>query len=185
MFSSSSGLQYGYIPSLKAKMSSVCVSASFSQVSSPSLGVYRMQIGQLTLEVSSGDITKEASDVIINSSNQDFTLKSGDYASWQRSNSFLCLSRSENHNESSLLNKACRMFNFICTSPITCLTVIFFRIFPSFQAAINFSPFQWKLMCRDLKLSAEIIHHSPHHVGFHVTFHCVVTHWGLLKSWSL
>ncbi|XP_070760235.1 protein mono-ADP-ribosyltransferase PARP14-like isoform X2 [Enoplosus armatus] len=52
-------------------------SAFFSQVSSPSLGVYRMQLGQLTLEVSSGDITREASDVIINSSNQDFTLKSG------------------------------------------------------------------------------------------------------------
>ncbi|XP_049908033.1 protein mono-ADP-ribosyltransferase PARP14 [Epinephelus moara] len=52
-------------------------SASFSQVSSPSLGVYQMKMGQLTLEVSSGDITKEACDVIINSSNQDFTLKSG------------------------------------------------------------------------------------------------------------
>lgn len=52
-------------------------SDSFSQVSSPSLGVYRMQMGHLTLEVSSGDITKETSDVIINSSNADFTLKSG------------------------------------------------------------------------------------------------------------
>ncbi|KAL7391183.1 hypothetical protein ABVT39_005598 [Epinephelus coioides] len=52
-------------------------SASFSQVSSPTLGVYQMKMGQLTLEVSSGDITKEACDVIINSSNQDFTLKSG------------------------------------------------------------------------------------------------------------
>ncbi|XP_032372441.1 protein mono-ADP-ribosyltransferase PARP14 isoform X1 [Etheostoma spectabile] len=51
--------------------------ASFSQVSSPSLGVYRMQMGQLTLEVSSGDITKEACDVIVNSSNQSFNLKSG------------------------------------------------------------------------------------------------------------
>ncbi|KAM7415528.1 hypothetical protein PAMA_017845 [Pampus argenteus] len=52
-------------------------SASFGQVWSPSLGVYRMQMGQLTLEVSSGDITKETSDVIINSSNKDFNLKSG------------------------------------------------------------------------------------------------------------
>ncbi|XP_038559138.1 protein mono-ADP-ribosyltransferase PARP14-like isoform X2 [Micropterus salmoides] len=52
-------------------------SASFSQVSSPSLGVHRMQMGQLILEVSSGDITKEASDVIINSSSPDFTLKAG------------------------------------------------------------------------------------------------------------
>lgn len=56
----------------------MCVSASFGQVSSPSLGVYQMQMDQLTLEVSSGDITKEACDVIINSSNKDFSLKSGD-----------------------------------------------------------------------------------------------------------
>lgn len=56
----------------------MCPASSFSQVSSPSLGVYRMQMGQLTFEVSSGDITKEACDVIINSSNCDFTLYSGD-----------------------------------------------------------------------------------------------------------
>ncbi|XP_036000627.1 LOW QUALITY PROTEIN: protein mono-ADP-ribosyltransferase PARP14-like [Fundulus heteroclitus] len=52
-------------------------SASFSTVSSPSLGVYQMQMGQLTLEVSSGDITKEACDVIVNSSNQNFNLQAG------------------------------------------------------------------------------------------------------------
>ncbi|XP_040897571.1 protein mono-ADP-ribosyltransferase PARP14-like isoform X2 [Toxotes jaculatrix] len=52
-------------------------SASFGPVLSPSLGVYQMQMGHLTLEVSSGDITKEATDVIVNSSNKDFTLKSG------------------------------------------------------------------------------------------------------------
>ncbi|KAM4575865.1 protein mono-ADP-ribosyltransferase PARP14-like [Odontesthes bonariensis] len=52
-------------------------SAFFSQVSSPTLGVYRMQMGQLTLEVSSGDITKEACDVIVNSSNQNFNLQAG------------------------------------------------------------------------------------------------------------
>lgn len=52
--------------------------ASVGAVSSPSLGVYQMQIGPITLEVSSGDITKEASDVIVNSSNPDFTLKAGD-----------------------------------------------------------------------------------------------------------
>ncbi|XP_068559360.1 protein mono-ADP-ribosyltransferase PARP14-like [Cebidichthys violaceus] len=51
--------------------------ASFSQVSSPTLGVYQMQMGLLNLEVSTGDITKEACDVIVNSSNQEFTLKSG------------------------------------------------------------------------------------------------------------
>ncbi|XP_076003676.1 protein mono-ADP-ribosyltransferase PARP14-like isoform X2 [Genypterus blacodes] len=52
-------------------------SASFGQVRSPTLGVYRMQMGQLTLEVSSGDITKDTSDVIINSSNHQFNLKAG------------------------------------------------------------------------------------------------------------
>jgi len=56
----------------------VSASASFSQVSSPTLGVYRMPMGQLTLEVSSGDITKEACDVIVNSSNQNFNLQAGD-----------------------------------------------------------------------------------------------------------
>uniref|UniRef100_A0A3Q2CPR0 Poly [ADP-ribose] polymerase n=1 Tax=Cyprinodon variegatus TaxID=28743 RepID=A0A3Q2CPR0_CYPVA len=55
----------------------VSASASFSTVSSPSLGVYKMQMGQLTLEVSSGDITKEACDVIVNSSNQNFNLQAG------------------------------------------------------------------------------------------------------------
>lgn len=51
--------------------------AVFSQVSSPSLGVYHMQMGPVALEVSSGDITKEASDAIVNSSNENFNLKSG------------------------------------------------------------------------------------------------------------
>uniref|UniRef100_A0A3Q3GV61 Poly [ADP-ribose] polymerase n=1 Tax=Labrus bergylta TaxID=56723 RepID=A0A3Q3GV61_9LABR len=46
-------------------------------VGSPSLGVYQMQMGTLTLEVSSGDITKETCDVIINASNQTFNLQSG------------------------------------------------------------------------------------------------------------
>ncbi|XP_034396584.1 protein mono-ADP-ribosyltransferase PARP14-like [Cyclopterus lumpus] len=52
-------------------------SASFGRVSSPSLGVHQIQLGPLSLEVSTGDITKEASDVIVNSSNQNFTLNSG------------------------------------------------------------------------------------------------------------
>ncbi|CAL9707735.1 unnamed protein product [Knipowitschia caucasica] len=50
---------------------------SFGPVTIPSLGVYQMQMGHVTLEVSSGDITKESCDVIINSSNQNFTLKTG------------------------------------------------------------------------------------------------------------
>ncbi|KAF3695309.1 Poly [ADP-ribose] polymerase 14 [Channa argus] len=52
-------------------------SAFFGPVTSPSLGVYQMQMGQLILHVSSGDITKETSDAIVNSSNTDFSLKAG------------------------------------------------------------------------------------------------------------
>ncbi|AWP07718.1 putative poly [Scophthalmus maximus] len=64
-------------PAVQPLSQSQPTSASFGRVSSPSLGVYQMQMGPLSLEVSSGDITKEASDVIVNSSNQDFNLKTG------------------------------------------------------------------------------------------------------------
>ncbi|XP_069838587.1 protein mono-ADP-ribosyltransferase PARP14-like [Dendropsophus ebraccatus] len=46
-------------------------------VTNPSLGVHEMRIGSLTFQVKTGDITKEAADVIINSSNNNFTLYSG------------------------------------------------------------------------------------------------------------
>ncbi|XP_043106139.1 protein mono-ADP-ribosyltransferase PARP14-like isoform X4 [Puntigrus tetrazona] len=46
-------------------------------VSSPSRGVHIMQLHQVTLKVSSGDITKEKIDAIVNSSNQTFSLKAG------------------------------------------------------------------------------------------------------------
>ncbi|KAG2459583.1 PAR14 polymerase, partial [Polypterus senegalus] len=42
----------------------------------PNLGVYQMTIGAINLEVLTGDITKETTDAIVNSSNDDFTLKS-------------------------------------------------------------------------------------------------------------
>ncbi|KAL1266725.1 hypothetical protein QQF64_002400 [Cirrhinus molitorella] len=47
------------------------------KVSSPSIGVHTMQLGQLTLRVSSGDITQEKTDAIVNSSNKTFSLKAG------------------------------------------------------------------------------------------------------------
>ncbi|XP_073686373.1 protein mono-ADP-ribosyltransferase PARP14 isoform X1 [Garra rufa] len=47
------------------------------KASSPSLGVHTMHLGQVTLEVSSGDITKEKTDAIVNSSNPTFSLKTG------------------------------------------------------------------------------------------------------------
>ncbi|XP_030648867.1 protein mono-ADP-ribosyltransferase PARP14-like [Chanos chanos] len=49
----------------------------FGAVSTPTLGVHSVKVGHLTLEVSSGDITKEACDVIVNSSNNTFSLKTG------------------------------------------------------------------------------------------------------------
>ncbi|XP_050977095.1 protein mono-ADP-ribosyltransferase PARP14-like isoform X2 [Labeo rohita] len=47
------------------------------RVSSSCFKVYTLKIGHLTLEVSSGDITQEKTDAIVNSSNQTFSLKSG------------------------------------------------------------------------------------------------------------
>ncbi|XP_062392889.1 protein mono-ADP-ribosyltransferase PARP14 isoform X2 [Sardina pilchardus] len=52
-------------------------SGLWGQVNTLSLGKHSVRIGHLTLEVSSGDITKEKTDVIVNSSNNTFSLKSG------------------------------------------------------------------------------------------------------------
>ncbi|XP_069472730.1 protein mono-ADP-ribosyltransferase PARP14-like isoform X2 [Ambystoma mexicanum] len=52
-------------------------SGSIGEISTPAPGVYEMQIGSITLQVKSGDITKESADVIVNSTNQKFNLKSG------------------------------------------------------------------------------------------------------------
>ncbi|XP_069588670.1 protein mono-ADP-ribosyltransferase PARP14-like isoform X2 [Ranitomeya imitator] len=46
-------------------------------VTNPSLGVHEMRIGALTFQIRTGDITKEAADVLVNSSNHSFTLYSG------------------------------------------------------------------------------------------------------------
>ncbi|XP_036600120.1 protein mono-ADP-ribosyltransferase PARP14-like [Trichosurus vulpecula] len=46
-------------------------------ISSPELGVYEMKIGSITFQVASGDITKEESDVIVNSTDNTFVLKKG------------------------------------------------------------------------------------------------------------
>ncbi|MGH0172954.1 UNVERIFIED_CONTAM: hypothetical protein FKN15_001085 [Acipenser sinensis] len=51
--------------------------AFFGRVVSPNLGVYAMSIGALKLEVLTGDITKETTDAIVNSSNDTFTLNAG------------------------------------------------------------------------------------------------------------
>ncbi|XP_078538540.1 protein mono-ADP-ribosyltransferase PARP14-like isoform X2 [Lissotriton helveticus] len=52
-------------------------SVSIGSVTVPTLGVYEMLIGPVKLQVKSGDITKESTDVIVNSSNQTFNLKQG------------------------------------------------------------------------------------------------------------
>ncbi|XP_062390420.1 poly(ADP-ribose) polymerase family member 14-related sequence 1 isoform X2 [Sardina pilchardus] len=49
----------------------------FSKITSPSPGLYQTTVGEVVLQITTGDITKENSDVIVNSSNDTFTLNSG------------------------------------------------------------------------------------------------------------
>ncbi|OCT60889.1 protein mono-ADP-ribosyltransferase PARP14 [Xenopus laevis] len=49
----------------------------FGLVATPTLGIHEMKIGSVTYQVKTGDITKETADVIVNSSNGDFTLRTG------------------------------------------------------------------------------------------------------------
>ncbi|XP_041928990.1 poly(ADP-ribose) polymerase family member 14-related sequence 1 isoform X2 [Alosa sapidissima] len=49
----------------------------FSKITSPSSGLYQTTVGEVVLQITTGDITKEDSDVIVNSSNDTFTLNSG------------------------------------------------------------------------------------------------------------
>ncbi|XP_053352525.1 poly(ADP-ribose) polymerase family member 14-related sequence 1 isoform X2 [Clarias gariepinus] len=49
----------------------------FSKVTSPKTGMYETTVGGVVLQVLSGDITKETTDAIVNSTNDNFTLKSG------------------------------------------------------------------------------------------------------------
>ncbi|XP_006869486.1 PREDICTED: poly [ADP-ribose] polymerase 14 [Chrysochloris asiatica] len=46
-------------------------------ISSPDLGVHEMKIGPIIFQVASGDIIKEAADVIVNSTSNTFNLKTG------------------------------------------------------------------------------------------------------------
>ncbi|XP_049978351.1 protein mono-ADP-ribosyltransferase PARP14-like [Alexandromys fortis] len=49
----------------------------YESLSSPTLGVHEMNIGLILFQVAMGDITKEAADVIVNSTSNTFTRKSG------------------------------------------------------------------------------------------------------------
>ncbi|XP_053554015.1 protein mono-ADP-ribosyltransferase PARP14-like [Bombina bombina] len=59
------------------KSTSANHSSFFGIVTTTALGVHEMKIGSVTFQVKTGDITKEDSDVIVNSSNGDFTLQQG------------------------------------------------------------------------------------------------------------
>ncbi|XDV54105.1 hypothetical protein PO909_022468 [Leuciscus waleckii] len=82
------------------------------KVSSPSLGVHTMQLGRVTLEVSSGDITKEKTDAIVNSSNPTFSLKTGvskailDAAGFQVEQECLQIVRSSNMQQTEIVTSA-------------------------------------------------------------------------------
>ncbi|XP_075685119.1 protein mono-ADP-ribosyltransferase PARP14 isoform X2 [Rhinoderma darwinii] len=51
--------------------------AFFGAVKTLNLGVHEMRVGSITYQVKTGDITKEDTDVIVNSTDQTFNLRSG------------------------------------------------------------------------------------------------------------
>ncbi|CAM2100602.1 unnamed protein product [Caretta caretta] len=51
--------------------------AFFGPISTPKQGVHEVQIGSITFQIASGDITTQKTDVIVNISNQTFNLKTG------------------------------------------------------------------------------------------------------------
>ncbi|KAM4626890.1 protein mono-ADP-ribosyltransferase PARP14-like [Discoglossus pictus] len=51
--------------------------AFFGMVTTPALGVHEMKIGAINYQVRTGDITKENSDVIVNSTSYTFNLRTG------------------------------------------------------------------------------------------------------------
>lgn len=53
-----------------------CILGHFSKIVSSS-GMYETKIGSVTIQAVTGDITKETTDVIVNSSNNTFSLKTG------------------------------------------------------------------------------------------------------------
>uniref|UniRef100_A0A8C5Q2L0 Poly [ADP-ribose] polymerase n=1 Tax=Leptobrachium leishanense TaxID=445787 RepID=A0A8C5Q2L0_9ANUR len=61
----------------KTKSTSAKGPGLFGTVTSPALGVHEMKIGSIIYQVKTGDITKEDTDIIVNSSNNNFTLKAG------------------------------------------------------------------------------------------------------------
>ncbi|KAM3917234.1 protein mono-ADP-ribosyltransferase PARP14 isoform 2-T2 [Leptodactylus fuscus] len=66
-------------PTLEAKPNPPVISGTnfFGVVKTPNLGFHEMRIGSLTYQVKTGDITKEDTDIIVNSTDQVFNLRSG------------------------------------------------------------------------------------------------------------
>ncbi|KAK7120426.1 hypothetical protein R3I94_020427 [Phoxinus phoxinus] len=100
------------MPKINTPGKSAQTSGLVGKVSSPSLGVHTMQLGRVTLEVSSGDITKEKTDAIVNSSNQTFSLKAGvskailDAAGLQVENECSQIVRSSNTQQTEIVTSA-------------------------------------------------------------------------------
>ncbi|XP_077129474.1 protein mono-ADP-ribosyltransferase PARP14-like isoform X2 [Ranitomeya variabilis] len=49
----------------------------YGAVKTPTLGVHEMKVGSITYQVKTGDITKEDTDIIVNSTDKTFNLRSG------------------------------------------------------------------------------------------------------------
>ncbi|XP_029700661.1 protein mono-ADP-ribosyltransferase PARP14-like isoform X3 [Takifugu rubripes] len=76
LYSGDTETQQAFTAELKKKISKDTVSGHFSKIVSSS-GMYETKIGSVTIQAVTGDITKETTDVIVNSSNNTFSLKKG------------------------------------------------------------------------------------------------------------
>ncbi|XP_075173095.1 protein mono-ADP-ribosyltransferase PARP14 isoform X1 [Anomaloglossus baeobatrachus] len=61
----------------KQKPSASADTAFYGAVKTPTLGVHEMKVGSITYQVKTGDITKEDTEVIVNSTDHTFNLRSG------------------------------------------------------------------------------------------------------------
>ncbi|TWW80510.1 Poly [ADP-ribose] polymerase 14 [Takifugu flavidus] len=76
LYSGDTETQQAFTAELKKKFSKDTGSGHFSKIVSSS-GMYETKIGSVTIQAVTGDITKETTDVIVNSSNNTFSLKTG------------------------------------------------------------------------------------------------------------
>ncbi|KAK3568803.1 hypothetical protein QTP86_017403 [Hemibagrus guttatus] len=62
---------------IQSSSASGSIKGHFSKVTTSKTGIYETTMGGVVLQVLSGDISKETTDVIVNSTNENFTLKAG------------------------------------------------------------------------------------------------------------